>query len=137
MVMKKKYINSGLLLLRLSLGILMLLHGIAKLAHGVEGMSGMLQSKGIPAFVAYGVYLGEVVAPLLIIIGFRTRLAALVFAINMVVAVALAHSSDIFSLDPRSGGYMLELHAFYTIGSIILFLTGAGKYALSTRNKWD
>lgn len=46
----------------------MLFHGIAKLLHGLEGIKGMLASKGLPAFFAYGAYVGEIIAPLLIII---------------------------------------------------------------------
>ncbi|MGE0559869.1 MAG: DoxX family membrane protein, partial [Burkholderiales bacterium] len=52
----------GKLVLRLTLGILMLLHGIAKLRFGVRGSEGMVVSHGLPAFFAYGVFDGEVIA---------------------------------------------------------------------------
>lgn len=134
--MTNKNQNTGLLILRLSLGILMLLHGIAKLSHGVNGIKGMLADKGIPEFIAYGVYIGEVIAPILLIIGFRTRIAALAFAVTMLIALLLVHSNDIFSLG-RAGGWAAELIGLYIFGAIALFFTGAGKYALSSSNKWD
>ena len=126
----------GLLLIRLALGFLMLLHGIAKLTHGVDFLSDMFKNLGLPSFFAYSVYIGEVIAPVLIIIGYRTRLAALVFAFTMVVAVGMAHASDIFKLS-ETGGWALELQGLYFFGAIALFFTGAGKYAASTNSKWD
>ncbi len=132
----QKSYNTGLLILRASIGILMLLHGIAKLLHGVDGISGMLSAKGIPGFVAYGVFVGEIIAPVLLVIGYRTRLAALVFAVNMVVAVMLAHAGDIFSLS-ATGGWAIELAGLYFFGSLALLFTGGGKFAVSSRSWWD
>jgi uncharacterized membrane protein YphA (DoxX/SURF4 family) len=71
----------GKLLLRLTLGVLTLLHGIAKISAGVGGIAGMLGKAGLPTVLAYGVYAGEVIAPLLLIIGLWTRPAALVVAV--------------------------------------------------------
>ena len=96
--------DAGKLLLRLTMGVLMLLHGIGKLRHGIDGIIGDVESRGLPTFFAYGVYVGEVVAPLLIIAGWQTRIAALVFAFNMIIAVWLAHASQIFSLS-KSGAW--------------------------------
>ncbi|CAM4307761.1 DoxX family protein [Flavobacterium terrigena] len=126
----------GLLIFRLSLGLLMLLHGIAKLTHGVDFLGDMFKNLGLPSFLAYSVYIGEVIAPVLIVIGYRTKLAAIVFAFTMVVAVGMAHSADIFSLS-ETGGWALELQGLYFFGALALFFTGAGKYAASTNSKWD
>jgi len=70
--------DAGKLVLRLTLGILILLHGIAKLMDpgGLAGISGMLAAKGLPAFIAYGVYIGEVVAPAMIIAAWSRASAA-------------------------------------------------------------
>lgn len=76
----------GKLLLRFAVGGLMLFHGLHKLFAGIDGISGMLIAKGFPCFIAYGVLLGEVVAPCLIILGILTRPAALGLAFTMVVA---------------------------------------------------
>lgn len=134
--MKQNNLNVALLILRGVLGLLMLFHGIAKLNHGVDGIGNMLAEKGIPSFVAYGVIIGEVVAPILMIIGYRTKLAAMVFSFTMLVAVLLAHSGDIFKLTEH-GSWGIELQGLYFFGGVVLILTGAGKYAVSSRNKWD
>ena len=132
----RKNQDLGLLILRITIGGLMLFHGVAKLIHGVEAIQEMLTAKGLPSFIAYGVYVGEILIPLALIIGFRTRLAALVFAFNMLFALFLAHSADIFTLS-KHGGWAVELIALFMLGAIALFFSGSGKYALSNTNKWD
>jgi putative oxidoreductase len=129
-------INTGLLLLRLTLGILLLFHGAAKLSNGVSGIQETFAENGLPTFLAYGVYLGEVIAPLMIILGFRTRIGALLMAFTMLVAIILAHSNDLFSLG-KSGGWAIELPVLFLMGGVVLFFTGAGKYAVSSTKKWD
>jgi putative oxidoreductase len=119
----------GKLILRLSLGLLMLLHGISKLRHGISGIADRVTSHGLPSFIAYGVYVGEVLAPLALIIGFHTRPAAMIFAFNMIVAVALAHAGDAFSLG-KGGAYALELQALYFTGAVAVALIGPGRYAV-------
>ncbi|MBS2097551.1 DoxX family protein [Carboxylicivirga linearis] len=126
----------GLLVLRVSLGLLMLLHGIAKLVHGLDFIKGMLSGMGLPSFFAYGVLVGEVLAPIALIAGFRTRIAAAIYAVNCIVAIAMAHSGDIFSLSDH-GGWAIELLGLYLFGAVAIFFTGAGKYAVSNQNNWD
>jgi len=129
-------INTGLLVLRLTIGILMLFHGIAKLIHGLSGIENILSANGLPTFLSYGVYTGEVIVPILIIIGYKTRMASAILAANMLFALFLVHSNDIFSLS-KTGGWAVELIAIYLLGALTLFFTGAGKYAISTSSKWD
>lgn len=133
----RKNNDFGLLILRLAVGFLMLFHGIAKLGGGLEFISGMLEGKGLPGFIAYGVLIGEILAPLLIIIGFRTRIGALLLAINCFVAVLLVHTADIPKLNEQTGGWALELIGLYFFGSLALFFTGGGNLAASKNNKWD
>lgn len=130
-----KNTDLGLLILRISVGALMLLHGIAKLS-GVSFIEGMLEGKGLPSFLAYGVYITEIVAPILILIGYRTRLASLAIIFGLLFATALVHSADIFSLN-QNGGWELELIGLFLLGALCLFFTGSGKYAASTTNNWD
>lgn len=136
MKLLEKNTDLGLLILRLSIGILMLMHGISKLMHGAGGIEQMLEGAGLPSFIAYGVYVGEVIAPLFIIFGFGTRIAAAIFAFNMIVAVGMAHADDIFTLS-SSGGWTVELPALYFFGAVALIFTGAGKYAVSNKHLWD
>jgi putative oxidoreductase len=134
--MKQSKINSALLILRLSLGIMMLLYGFFKLFNGVNEVGLMLTEKGLPYFISYGVIVGEVIAPLMIIIGYRTKIAAILLVFTMVVAILLAHSNDIFNLNSH-GGWAIDHQGLFLFGSIALMLSGAGKYAVSTKNKWD
>lgn len=136
MNLPKQNTDIGLLIIRLSLGILMLLHGVAKLIHGPGFIESIVESAGLPAFFAYGVYVGEVIAPLFIIFGYATRLASAIFAFNMIVAVALAHSADIFTLS-MTGGWTIELQGLYFFASLALIFAGGGKYSLSSKHIWD
>ena len=121
--------DTGKLILRLSLGILVLMHGLAKLSGGVGGISGMLSSQGLPGFLAYGAYIGEVIGPLLVILGIYSRLGALFIAINMVVAVLLAHVGQLFSTT-QQGGWALELQGMFLFGALAVFFMGAGRFSL-------
>jgi len=116
----------GVLLLRLTVAGLMLFHGVAKLRHGLGPIESLLAGAGLPTWFAYGVIVGEVIAPILILAGVLVRPAALVIAFNMVVAVALAHPAQLFTLG-RTGGYGLELQAFYFFGAIAIALLVDGK----------
>lgn len=131
-----KNTSFGILILRISVGFFMLLHGIVKLQKGVEGIVGMMQSNGFPGFFGYAVYLGEVLAPLMLIIGFRTRIGSLLLISTMLVAMFIAHPEDLLKFT-RTGGWALELQGLYLFGALTLFFTGGGKIAVSTRNKWD
>ena len=84
-------LDLGRLLLRVLLGALILVHGVNKLIHGIDPIFGMLKGAGLPTMLGYGVYVGEILAPLLLILGLWTRAAAAVVAFNMVVALYLAH----------------------------------------------
>ena len=122
----------GKLLLRITLGILILLHGIAKITKGVSGIEGMLTAHGLPAFIAYGAYIGEVLAPILLIIGFYSRVAAVVIAFNMIVAIALAHPTELLQLG-KQGGWALELQGMFLFTAIALALTGPGRHSINRR----
>lgn len=128
--------NIGLLILRLSIGLMLLLHGIFKVANGFSDIKGMLAGMGMPGFFAYGALVGEVVAPLLLIIGLLTRPAAAVVAFNMLVAVAMTHSAAIFSLTPM-GGWAIELPMLFFFPAVALIFTGGGKYIISSHTCLD
>ncbi len=119
----------GKLVLRVSVGVLILLHGIFKLQNGVDGIAGMLGNHGLPALLAYGVYIGEVVGPALVILGVFTRIGALLIAGNMLVAFLLAHMQELFSLG-KMGGWALELQGMFLLGAIAIALLGAGRFSV-------
>ncbi|MFJ1322399.1 DoxX family protein [Capnocytophaga canis] len=127
----------GLLILRLSVGLLMIPHGIHKLLNsGALGyIQSLLEAKGLPTFISYGVFVGEIIAPLLIVIGFRTRISALVLAATGLMILFLGYD-NFFSLT-QHGGWVAELAGLFLFGALALAFTGGGKYALSTNNQWD
>lgn len=128
----------GKLILRVALGVLMLPHGMAKMSTSVLGyLQGMLAHQGLPEVLAYGVYLGEVLAPLLMIVGYFTRPAAAVFALTALVVVYLGYSQQLIQLQ-QYGGLVLEAKYMYLLGGIAVACLGAGKYSISGgKSRWD
>ncbi|MCX7139586.1 MAG: DoxX family protein [Proteobacteria bacterium] len=122
----------GKLVLRLTLGVLMAFHGISKLmnpARTLETMSGLLAAAGLPTYLAYGVFIGEVLAPILIILGIYSRIGGLIVVINMVFAVLLAHPAQLLALT-KTGGWALELQGFYLLTGLALLFLGSGRIAV-------
>ncbi|NML13564.1 DoxX family protein [Azohydromonas caseinilytica] len=129
--------DAGKLVLRVVLGVLILLHGISKLINGPGFIMGLLAKSGLPTALAYGVYIGEVVAPLLLIAGLFTRAAALIVVINMLVALGLVHMGQLGQLN-KTGGWELELQGMYLFGALAVALLGAGRYSLGgLRGRWN
>ena len=118
------------LILRLTLGVLVLLHGVAKLRGGVDPIAGILTAQGLPAFLAYGAFVGEVLGPLMLIAGFYARIGAALIAINMLFAVALAHMGQLGMLNEQ-GGWALELQAMFLFTAIALALMGPGRFSVN------
>lgn len=121
--------DAGKLLLRVSIGLLVLLHGIFKITHGVGFIGGMLDKAGLPSFLAYGVYLGEVVAPLMMMLGVGARAGAALVVVNMLVALGLVHLGDLLAMT-KQGGWALELQGLYLFGALAVVLLGAGRYSV-------
>lgn len=127
----------GKLVLRIVLGVLILFHGVAKLIHGADYITGVVTSAGLPSFIAWGVYIGEVVAPTLLLVGLWTRIAALVIALNMLFALALVHGAEFATLN-QTGGWALELQGMFLGTAIAIALLGAGRYSLAGSNgRWN
>ena len=122
----------GKLTLRVALGVLILMHGIAKLTGGIGFISDVVSGAGLPGFFAYGVYLGEVVAPVLVIAGLYSRVGAAVIAINMLFAIGLAHGAEFFTLN-QTGGWSLELQGMFLFTAIAVALIGPGRYRINDR----
>ncbi len=123
--------DAGKLLLRLTLGVLILFHGVDKLGDGgsLDWMGGQLSAAGLPAFLAYGVYVGEILAPLMVMAGVYCRIGAALIVVNMLFAVGLAHSGELLALN-QHGGYALELQAFYALTAAALVMMGSGRLAI-------
>ena len=120
------------LLLRITLGVLILFHGLAKLNGGMSGIVHMVESHGLPGALGYGVLLGEVIGPLMLIAGFHARIGAVLVFINMVVAVLLVHMGQIGAFNEQ-GGWALELQAMYMVSALALALLGPGRFSVNER----
>jgi putative oxidoreductase len=121
----------GKLLLRLTVGSLMLFHGVAKLLNpgSLKYIASQLAELGLPQFVAYGVFVGEVAAPLLVILGFYARVGGLLIAVNMVFAIVLVHTGELFTLT-QNGGWALELQGLFLFGGLAILFLGSGGMAI-------
>ena len=81
--------------------------------------------------------IGEVVAPLLILVGLYTRAAALIVVVNMIVALLLVHTRQFFTLSD-TGGWALELQGMYLGTAVVLVLIGAGRYSIGgAGGRWN
>src|SRR5690606_32445101 len=109
----------GKFLLRLSIGGLMLIHGVNKVLSGNEDVTQILNSVGIPAFFSFGVFLGEVIAPIMLIVGYKVRVGGFLVALNMLIAILLVHSAQLTQMN-ELGGWMIELNALYLIGALAI-----------------
>jgi putative oxidoreductase len=122
----------GKLILRLTLGILILLHGIAKVAGhpaSLDFIRGQLGAVGLPPELAYGVFVGEVLAPLMLILGIFSRIGGLLVALNMVFAIGLVHMSQLPILTD-SGGWELELQGMFLFTAVAILFIGSGRVAI-------
>jgi putative oxidoreductase len=120
----------GRFVLRVAIGGLMLFHGLNKLFYGNEEVSNILVSVGAPAFFSFGVFLGEVLGPILLLLGYKSRVGAFFIVIDMIIAILLVHSSQLTQVN-ELGGWMIELNLLYLLGAISIFLLGSGRYALT------
>lgn len=124
----------GKFILRVSFGLMFLLHGIHKIFGGTEFIQGLFEQHGLPAFFAYGVYLGEVVVPILIILGLFTRLSAIIWIGTSLMVIWLMHADDLFTVN-KVGAWAAEGIGVYLFAAITIMLIGPGKYALESRQR--
>ena len=127
----KTHPDTGLLVLRLGLGAILLFHGIFKVTHGVAWIAGPLGQHGLPAALRYGVYIAEVLAPVMLIFGLWTRIAAAIIAFDMAMAIFLVRLGDIGKVNPMGGAWAIEVEAMYLVMALTLALAGGGRYGLT------
>lgn len=127
----------GKLVLRVAIGLLLLFHGLNKLTHGVGPIESMVAARGLPVFLAWAVYIGELIAPLCLVLGIYARMGGLLIMANMIVAIALAHMGHL-SQFTSTGGWRLELQGLYLFGGLAVALLGAGSFSLGGRGgRWN
>ncbi len=116
------------LLLRVSLGVLLLAHGLLLkvLTFGIPGTVGFFESIGYPGFFAYLVILGEIGGGIALILGVWTRAISLLL-LPILIGATLQHAGNGWLFSAANGGW--EFPAFWTITLIVQALLGNGAYA--------
>jgi putative oxidoreductase len=122
----------GKLVLRLTLGLLVLLHGVAKLRGGVGFLEPMLAKAALPTWLSFGVYAGEILGPIMVILGLFARTGAFLIFANMVFAILLVHVPEITKLT-KEGGWALELQGMFLFTAFALMLMNPGRYSITRR----
>lgn len=116
----------GLAFFRIAISAMMLTHGLTKFQKLISGNFEFGNPLGIGATPSlFLAVIGEFICPMLIIIGFKTRLSAIPSAITMAVAVFIAHAADDFGTKEKA---LLFLVSFITI-----ILVGPGKFGVDRK----
>lgn len=119
-------------LLRVSLGILFLAHGLLKVfTFTLPGTAQFFSSVGLPGFMAYVVTPMEIVGGLLLIVGLYSRWVALALFPILLVATVKVHGASGWLFTNEGGGW--EFPAFFAVTTLVQFLLGDGAFALHTR----
>ena len=124
--MKNKFNDLALAILRVGFSGMLLTHGIPKISILLENPSGFPDPIGVGNVVSLILALiGEFVAPIFVLIGFKTRIAALPAIGTMAVAAFIVHSQDSFGIKEKA--------LLYLIGFIVIALVGPGKYSVDKK----
>ncbi len=120
--------NYGATLTRLSLGIILLAHGLLKImVFTIPGTVGFFGSLGLPAIIAYLTIFGEVIGGLALIAGIYSRLTALL-SLPILIGATLVHIGNGWLFSNQGGGW--EFPALLIVLAIIVILQGGGAFAL-------
>lgn len=124
--MTKNFTDFALAFFRISISGMMLVHGIPKIERLFSSPIEFGDPIGVgPTLSLILALIGEVIAPLFIIVGFKTKLAAIPAAITMFVAAFIVHLEDDFGTKEKA--------LLYLVCFIVIFLVGPGKYAIDNK----
>ena len=118
------------LLLRISMGILFILHGVylKAVVFGMAGAGKYFASLGLPDWFAWVVMLYETIGGLLLILGIGTRWVALFLGVHLLFAAYLGHAANGWNFTNKGGGY--EYPVFWAIACFALAMMGSGANAM-------
>ena len=116
----------GLAFFRIAVSVMMITHGLPKFQKLISGNFEFGDPIGIGAAPSlFLAVIGEFICPILIIIGYRTRLLSIPTAITMAVAAFIAHSGDPFGTKEKA--------LFYLVAFITISLVGPGKFSIDRK----
>lgn len=122
----------GALLLRVTLGVLSLAHGLVLkvMTFGLAGTAGYFESIGYPGALAYVVALAEIAAGIGLILGILPRLAAIA-SVPLLIGATLQHAGNGWVFSGTGGGW--EFPVAWTVLLLASALVGPGAYALGRK----
>lgn len=123
-------VDAGLLVLRVALAVILLFHGAYKLSHGIDWMQEPLARFHLPLAAGYGAYVAELVAPVMLIAGAWTRIAAVIIMGDMLMAFVLVLAPQ-FAVIKQGGAWGVEVEMMILLSALALFLAGGGKYGIT------
>ena len=129
--------SAGLLLLRLSLGLMYLAHaGLKLFVFTLPGTAQFFAGQGLPGELAYAVFAGEAVGGVMLLLGVYPRQVALAL-VPVLLGAAWVHAPNGWVFNAPGGGW--EYPVFLAAMSIVLWLAGDGAAALkrSDRFTWS
>jgi putative oxidoreductase len=129
--------NTSLLtLLRITLGVVMLPHGLQKAmgwfgGYGYTGTMGWFASIGIPAFFGFLAIFAETAGSLALIAGLTTRIAAFGIGTTLLVATTMHKANGFFmNWSGQQKGEGFEYHILAIAIAVVLMIGGAGKWSI-------
>jgi putative oxidoreductase len=126
--MKNNQTDIGILILRLSLGVMFIAHGLLKvMVFTMPGTVGFFESVGFPGFTAYVVVAAEIGGGVLLVLGIETRRVALAL-VPVLLGATYVHLGNGWVFSNEHGGW--EYPLFLTLVTIVQALLGSGQYAV-------
>lgn len=141
--------SKSLRLLSFSLGVLLLFHGLDKLVHGTDYIEKMLVELYVPParygfcglcmgevihksmltglltpyaqYVAYGVYISEIIAPIFLIFGHYIRVVSAIIVLNMLIVIFLVHKNSLLTLGV-DGSWSIQVPLLYLLVAFTLMV---------------
>ncbi len=123
---------------RVAVGVLILFHTRAVLL-GELAIRNTLAAWGLPTELAYSAIFFEGIAPIMVIAGIYARVGAAIMTFWMVMAFLMAHvhTGHLWQLTENGVSWRIEVPLFFLVGSIVVYLQGAGRYSLNIGGKWN
>ena len=116
------------LIARISISILFLLNGIFKI-NNFEGTVGWMESSGLPGILIFPAIILEIVGPILIIIGYQTRIAAAALSLFCIATAIIFHND--FSDQMQLTAFLKNIAL--AGGFLFLVINGAKGYCLDKK----
>ena len=120
--------DTAKLILRLSLGLMFIAHGLLKvIVFTLPGTVGFFESVGFPGWMAYVVTIAEIVGGALLMLGVETRKVAIAL-IPILLGAIYVHTGNGWVFSNENGGW--EYPLFLTLMTVVQALLGSGQYAI-------